>query len=494
MIDIVYSKELNIKNIEKGMIIPDSTIKNQKLWYIDEDLIEQMREYENTTNSQYFTEILFKDINKDIFIIIPGNHDLEFAMNKGDLKEDRFENYLQFKKKLNFNEENDNSIEYLKNPHFLKTFKELSTCILCLNSCLYTAYDFDPDDPLNFTKSTFNPENENFVKINENQFKSCLKAMDSLGDFNFRLVLLHHNILPYKKGRAYLSNFYKVIKALEEKPYEFNIILHGHLHKRNIDKYSKCITIGAGSFGVGNNYKDVLNEINILKLRKDNYPFSITWVDVLTIKIDYEEQLKWSVVIPQDWISETLEMPLSTYLAIVSQFEMVKNSILKSQYKLALENIQNLQFLLYELNIKDKENVIRQIGNIFYGEIKKISKKDIKRIEVLARLLDKINEFKDAKFERKPFAWSPLRRLKRKLFAWSPLRRLKRKPFAWSPIRRLMEISGATIVARDAVDELIDYLEDVAEDKAKKAIKLSRRAHRKKIIKEDMESAIKKKN
>jgi len=50
MIDIVYGKELNIKNIEKGMIIPDSTVKNQKLWYIDEKLIEQMREYENTTN------------------------------------------------------------------------------------------------------------------------------------------------------------------------------------------------------------------------------------------------------------------------------------------------------------------------------------------------------------------------------------------------------------------------------------------------------------
>lgn len=50
MIDIVYGKELNIKNIEKGMIIPDSTVKNQKLWYIDEELIEQMRKYENTTN------------------------------------------------------------------------------------------------------------------------------------------------------------------------------------------------------------------------------------------------------------------------------------------------------------------------------------------------------------------------------------------------------------------------------------------------------------
>ena len=50
MIDIIYSKELNVKNIEKGMIIPDSTIKDQKLWYIDEELIEQMREYEETEN------------------------------------------------------------------------------------------------------------------------------------------------------------------------------------------------------------------------------------------------------------------------------------------------------------------------------------------------------------------------------------------------------------------------------------------------------------
>ena len=133
--------------------------------------------------NQFFNEILFKDIIKDIFVIIPGNHDLEFAVNKVDLKEDRFENYLKFKKKLGFNEEIDNSIEYLKNPHFLKTCKELSTCILCLNSCLYTAYDIDPNDPLNFTKSKFNPENENFAKINENQLKSCLKSKDSLNDF-----------------------------------------------------------------------------------------------------------------------------------------------------------------------------------------------------------------------------------------------------------------------------------------------------------------------
>lgn len=49
MVDIVYSKKLNTKNIKEGMLLPDST-KNSKIWYIDVELIEQMKEYENTTN------------------------------------------------------------------------------------------------------------------------------------------------------------------------------------------------------------------------------------------------------------------------------------------------------------------------------------------------------------------------------------------------------------------------------------------------------------
>jgi len=49
MVDIVYSKKLNIGNIQEGMILPDST-QHPKLWFIDEELIEQMREYEDTTN------------------------------------------------------------------------------------------------------------------------------------------------------------------------------------------------------------------------------------------------------------------------------------------------------------------------------------------------------------------------------------------------------------------------------------------------------------
>lgn len=48
-IEIVYSYKLNTKNIKEGMLLPDNTTK-PKLWYIDESLIEIMKEYENTTD------------------------------------------------------------------------------------------------------------------------------------------------------------------------------------------------------------------------------------------------------------------------------------------------------------------------------------------------------------------------------------------------------------------------------------------------------------
>lgn len=46
-IEIVYSKKLNTENIKVGMLLPDSTTK-PKLWYVDDELIVQMEEYEDT--------------------------------------------------------------------------------------------------------------------------------------------------------------------------------------------------------------------------------------------------------------------------------------------------------------------------------------------------------------------------------------------------------------------------------------------------------------
>ncbi|MGV9171559.1 MAG: histone [Promethearchaeia archaeon] len=67
---------------------------------------------------------------------------------------------------------------------------------------------------------------------------------------------------------------------------------------------------------------------------------------------------------------------------------------------------------------------------------------------------------------------------------------MAKKVFAWSPVRKLMKDNGAEMVARDAVDELITYLEAVAKKATRRALEMTRHADRKKLTVEDMEMAI----
>jgi len=62
--------------------------------------------------------------------------------------------------------------------------------------------------------------------------------------------------------------------------------------------------------------------------------------------------------------------------------------------------------------------------------------------------------------------------------------------FDWVPIRRLMQKSGADLVARDAVDQLLDYLERSAQDIASKAAEITKAAKRKKVTAEDIRNAM----
>lgn len=62
---------------------------------------------------------------------------------------------------------------------------------------------------------------------------------------------------------------------------------------------------------------------------------------------------------------------------------------------------------------------------------------------------------------------------------------------SWSPIRRLMKHNGAEIVARDAVDELVAFLESSAEKITKTALTLTKHANRKKITAGDIKMAVK---
>ena len=67
----------------------------------------------------------------------------------------------------------------------------------------------------------------------------------------------------------------------------------------------------------------------------------------------------------------------------------------------------------------------------------------------------------------------------------------KKSSFAWSPVRELMKQVGAEIVARDAVDALIFYLEKRSKAITDLALKLAHHAKRKKISADDVELAIK---
>ena len=66
----------------------------------------------------------------------------------------------------------------------------------------------------------------------------------------------------------------------------------------------------------------------------------------------------------------------------------------------------------------------------------------------------------------------------------------KRRIFAWSPLRALMAEAGAEIVARDAVEVLLNYLEDRSTGITEDAIVFAKHSNRKKVSKADVQLAI----
>ncbi|MBY9017051.1 MAG: NFYB/HAP3 family transcription factor subunit [Candidatus Lokiarchaeota archaeon] len=60
---------------------------------------------------------------------------------------------------------------------------------------------------------------------------------------------------------------------------------------------------------------------------------------------------------------------------------------------------------------------------------------------------------------------------------------------AKAPIRRLMKKEGADLVAADALDKLIGYLESAASDATKEAIKITKADKRKRVTAADIRKA-----
>ena len=59
-----------------------------------------------------------------------------------------------------------------------------------------------------------------------------------------------------------------------------------------------------------------------------------------------------------------------------------------------------------------------------------------------------------------------------------------------APVKRIIQEAGAERVSADAVDALVEYLEDYAEEVSKKAVTYARYANRKTVKAEDIDLAI----
>jgi len=69
---------------------------------------------------------------------------------------------------------------------------------------------------------------------------------------------------------------------------------------------------------------------------------------------------------------------------------------------------------------------------------------------------------------------------------------MAKKVFVWSSIRKLMKKQGVSIVARGAVDLLIEHLEKMAKSATESALLFREYgSQRKKISKEDLDIALK---
>ena len=66
----------------------------------------------------------------------------------------------------------------------------------------------------------------------------------------------------------------------------------------------------------------------------------------------------------------------------------------------------------------------------------------------------------------------------------------KKRIFAWSPLRALMKKAGASIVSRQAVELLLNYLETRSKKLTEIALVFAKHSKRKKISKGDMALAI----
>ncbi|MHA1148414.1 MAG: metallophosphoesterase family protein [Promethearchaeota archaeon] len=200
-----------------------------------------------------------------------------------------------------------------------------------MNSCLFCVHSNDGS----YREGEFDKANADFVKIRLKELLECLDSIegDSSEEYQYKIALLHHNILP-ERGKGLIDPNPEDFTAILKR-YGFDIILCGHLHSRKVNSLNNVMLLGAGSFGVKKDLKYTLNDVNVIKVKLDTsipafQDNPIRKVSVETFEMNYKSYN--DAIRPIEKQIRFIEMSNKTY-------ESLKKHYLESIFKTPDEKI-----------------------------------------------------------------------------------------------------------------------------------------------------------
>lgn len=496
-------------------------------------------------NAANFLFTYFKEYLPSKIVIVPGNHDLKWAIRRGARQKYKFSEYYDFIKMIGLIK---GVPQYYSNPHFYKYFKKLNTIVLGLNSCMFTSYNNDTEEARHHKKyrhrSLLNEDKllQILIKINDIHPKS------EFLDPTIRIVMMHHNVYPFEENSVELINsknglgksHITLIKKLHD-DYNFDVIIHGHRHENFLININNSLIIGGGSVFVNRKNKTFAmgekndharnNTFNVIHMKKEvdmgkKYKHIVMNVEVSHFQINYDTDYSVKYVgSDKKSITSSKEVYDPETNQIIDIIEQIRKN--PKNVTLTLEVMESSKGLkdadkngYYNQLVVSYRRVYKEIGDVKsilaeifqeYESEKNQQKPENAKLNLIKKLAlipknkrelvkeiqnylpktdaDKILKHKDFKdFESTIRSYGIVDIPDIGLS--SPISTTNHS-FSWSPIRRLMKQQGASIVAREAVDLLIDHLEKTAYCLTEQAKSLTRHAKRKKITKEDLILAIK---
>lgn len=197
-----------------------------------------------TANAQEFNEAFrFTEELKQRFglsagqiVCVPGNHDIEWINQEGILNEDAELNYRNFMRRI-YNCEAEDSL--IRINEFFISGKKIA--VFALNSCRIESH-----------------QTAGIGYVGNEQMQFVEDFINSNPDLEYKIVILHHHLLPVNYTEAYSSTQKNVSILLDSEALMqiliscgVQTVLHGHQHQPYFSKITRMIPRGVAGNAAG---------------------------------------------------------------------------------------------------------------------------------------------------------------------------------------------------------------------------------------------------